>query len=1056
MPARRVSAILLSIMPKRPLSPDEKIAREPVPSAEGANARTLSEADLDKVQALIDAGSVPPTFLALYHEIAGTDGKTSFLDAYRAASPERQKKILQAVERMSRDIEMLVPASADKSLLYTLINILSLVYLALLMRTSSSITADKDLDPGKNHEGATLRILELNGEEVFTDPGKFGITDPTAFYVDLVRQGHAREVLDHVRVIPADAHARIIAESLKVSRSKKGNVERLHVLDALPHARQLDLEVAKQLSKDKMYAVMLDHLASFKESVVQEILVYLMKRKELSATQVLRAVLSHPHALLGDHLVTTLAFLEPKLLRKLELEGDEDALEGIRERLPNLKDELQILRDMEAGILGEADSLRFIPTKKVLEKMLRTRPVAQGLTLPNVRFLTEEAFKMMHGFGYRRVNFPRLEELDGGAAPWVIHLPGSVGLSSDTAMSAEARQAFSEYRGWLVAGESFVRGSDEGLKEFIASGDDVFLENVTEVSVASAKLLSERRPQSVLYLPRVRSVPDDVAEALQLGRPTNWIALHGLAGPTPDAPWGAGVCDLVLNSYQLNGERTRLNALRGLRLLSGGESSERSLVLSEVNELSVAAAKEARAFRELIMWGPAQLAPEAAVELSRGHLTSLEWRGAASMPSDVAEPLGTLVRLSLEGLESLDADSAAALNRIDTLCFRGLRQLSVPAAVNLARGDGDLYLDAAGLDTEVIEALAEHKGRLCLRDMRLQTIDIAEILFQKRGWYPGTGISSDRKADEVDLAPETVARLSKPFVERLLAKSGTLHLDGLTDDVDQECLAMLAGYKGGDISFGALTHMNDTVANTFANFSGVIMFRWDFWMYQDGMRAMRPYFERIEREHGGRGLSETVILSLERERKRIRENLENEMWSMGPASSLADINEVKRSKLDLSNVHEMSLETMRRLMDLMGFSADLKIGLKTVSDDMAKLLSSFTGRIELSQLTSVSVEAFALFVGNAETVSFPRLNEISQDMMDQVISAYTQSQQKYSSILLPGVPKHIFSRTYEWSLNRWQAQSKRLKQAESENGACYQYFDKPVFHIGRKTFLTGP
>ncbi|MBP7134493.1 hypothetical protein KBA73_04725, partial [Patescibacteria group bacterium] len=291
-------------------SPDVERAQERREMVPGVDVGKLSE--------LVSEGVIPATVLGLYEELATDDMERPLLRDFADAEPEKQQMILRALEKTARKVEALSDEKVTKEFQLSLMTLLAFVYAMFLRKSMSTrITTDATLDPGKNEEGALLRVLELNGKEVFVHPEKFEIKDFKQFLKNVIYKGHGREVLDSLGEIDAAHHADIIFDCLQVSRQKTGTLESVYVIDALAKCKQLTTVVAEQLCRLGFDHIVVERLAAFREEDLQDVVMLLFKRKKLGLREIMTATLDLPPGNHLKHVLISVCYLDKKLFASL-------------------------------------------------------------------------------------------------------------------------------------------------------------------------------------------------------------------------------------------------------------------------------------------------------------------------------------------------------------------------------------------------------------------------------------------------------------------------------------------------------------------------------------------------------------------------------------------------------------------------------------------------------------------------------------------------------------------------------------------------------------------
>ncbi|MBP7134589.1 hypothetical protein KBA73_05215, partial [Patescibacteria group bacterium] len=557
--------------------------------------------DVEKLKALVEAGELPTSVLGLYEEFYTPGDQKPFFEAFARAEPEKQQAILRALKRTSDKVDSLPPEVADKKFKLSLSAFIVFIYTMFLARTMAlRITTDATLDPGKNEEGALLRILELNGAEVFSHPEKFEITDFKEFLVKIIYAGHGREVLEHLGEIDTAYHADIIFHCLQVSRQRSGKLEAVYVIDALPACKQLSLEVATQLCRLGFDQVVLEHLEAFSEAAVQETVLLLLKRKKLGFREIFTAVLELPHKLLVKQILISVCFLDKKAYASLQLPEHEDVLNAVKELIPNLEEQCSFLRTAMSGNRHATKSIEIIPNSGVLKALLdqhgyplppRNKALGSLDIFMSVEYIPDHLLAEMLSIGaWREIYFPGLKELSDASAKKISEFPfGSVGIGFQTAISPQAKEYFSEARGWfpfLPEYEDRFHICSDKTADVAAiglPGMELF-PAIKVLSVASAQRLLKHQEyhKGTMRLDGLITLDPEAAKILLEYKIP--LTLNGLTSPKEDEPFDPNLRKLLYRSIKY---ATKIGAvaLRGA-IEEMEQSGEGDLVLPCLESLT--------------------------------------------------------------------------------------------------------------------------------------------------------------------------------------------------------------------------------------------------------------------------------------------------------------------------------------------------------------------------------------------------------------------------------------------------------------------------------------
>ncbi len=841
--------------------------------------KELPELDLTKLEDLIARGELPSSLIGLYHELRDPAKETPFLDFFREADPEKQKKILSALEKTVEKAEASSAQSEDKPFYDKLISFITMVYVLLAFAPTKNLTEDKAMDPGKNKEGATLRILELNGGEVFKHPEKFEITNVLTFCTDLIDQGHAREVLEHLVEISPAYHATIILRSLELSRSRSGKNEEVYVLEALAHAQKLDVAVAERLCRSKMDEVVLAHLDQFDEADTEKVVFLLTKREKIPLEELLKRVLGLKHALFGEHLVVSLCFQKPKLYKKLK-ELPQDELEVLLGNdLQDLDHQIVYLNELQAGKRSNIRNLKFIPTVKMAERIASVARTSNVLYLPRVKYLLPDVAVALHKLEYGLMDLSGLEEFGNELASkrfWYDTQKLRLDLSGVKQMAAMTAGLLSERRGWFMGEQGLLVQSDEAARRVAKEGGADFYRKLTRLSVESAKLLAEYRPKGPLSLDGIPALSPDAAVALTESDRDCIISLPALLPPAFGKHFPAIIQRIALRNYRSNplkigaGEIQAICEAKRVSLVESSETEqEEALEFKSVRSFSFSAADQLAAWK-----GPLVL------------------KGLKELPSGIAEILSTHQgrALFLDGLERLTEHAATALGKYKgDLSFGALKEVTVDACDSLAKIPGGLYLDSLHtlepaqaralcahtgalyldgggfLSPETLRVLSDHRGELSLQQASFSP-SIERVFYEKRGWIPGNNVLSDAQARNrvSSFFPDQVKYLSTGLVN-LLVKYARRDLDLRSfGEITDEHLALLGQFRGGKLLMTGIKRLSLAGAEALADFPGEIYFDPFIQMEDETLAGMMPFFRR-QFERGAQRLPVIAILALIRE-----------------------------------------------------------------------------------------------------------------------------------------------------------------------------------------------
>ncbi len=1005
------------------------IKKEPVESAplvkevvsfESKRTEAIPDIDLVKLQELIDQGKLPASLKALYEEMRDPSGKTPFLDIYRTSDPEKQRRMLQALERTAQKTEGALATSEDKKFLETVLNFIALIYVALLFRTPTQLTGDKTLDPGKNKEGATLRLLELNGAEVFEHPEAFGITNRLQFCLDLIDQGHGREVLDHLEIVPKSFHAAIVLRCLQVSRMKTGKLEVVYVLEVLPHAGELDVAVAEQLCRLGFDELVMKSLEKFQENDLEKILLLLCKREKVPLQEILAAILGLKHKVFGEYLIIAICHTKLKILEGLKALPDEEGFRLIYKRIPNFDWQMNLLQDLKAGRKIDSRRIEYIPSRALFKKLLP--PTEQEVELTRVKFLTDEQLRELIQKPYASVDLGDLQELsDVGADILTVGYIDRLNLRDAQIMSAKAVLCFSVRRGWFVGPEGLLARSDQSTVEMITGESAYYRSNllvdakkinrITSLSSASARLIkkhSAKRTEKFEF-DQLKKISPEVASILS-EQPCP-ISLNGLLPPEPGEPENPFIPKLMYANYKAGPKELSVYALRVIReeVMRRGDDVLR---LDTLKDLRVEGARELAQFDELlILDGLQELSPDVARELAQHHGGSLHLNGLRTIRDEAIEELSHYQgNLALDGIRSLSVRACEALSTMPgVLWLDGLHVLGKDAAHALASHQGALMArNLTSLPAEVATELAHYKGELALGGASLPVGSVAEdIFYQKRGWLPGQEVTSD--SDAIVEARQLVTKegmvLSIPFLELLLKHhERDLHLPNITQLSDEQ-LALLSEYKQGNLYVQNLKKLSLGGARFLSVFPKKIYFDPRIEMDDETIEVMYPFFEAQLRTQGD--LPAVGVLALARHADKTRPFSLVSVHYVGPAAA-TELSKIKNritlgvSMLDdetavcfETHEDELAFPFVQRLSDgaiaslaknkgpltfinmtslseegvkaLAGHKGDLFLnGVKELSDESIKILEQHEGIVELRGLTTLTKVGAEFIIKNAK------------------------------------------------------------------------------------------
>ncbi|MBP7134505.1 hypothetical protein KBA73_04785 [Patescibacteria group bacterium] len=814
------------------MSEDLFRSREEVQEDGQYSPRELPVIGVGKLEGLVETGDVPASVLALYKEIADESAKKVFLAEFAEAEPEKQQKILRALQRTSDKVDALPEGVADPAFKLSLTTLIAFLYTMFVARTMTRITTDPALDPGKNEEGAWLRILELSGKEVFTKPEQFEIKDVVEFIKKLIYSGHGREVLEHLDDIPAQYHADVVFHCLQVSRQKTGKLEVVYVLEALPKCKELTLDVAKQLCRLGFDQEVMEGLMTYRKDALQDVVLLLFKRGRLPFHELFGALIKEESYLMYQIIVTA-CFLDKKILEQLEL-PENQALFWVRTQFPMIQSQVNLLDSVNNGSVAYLDRIFFIPSAKFAKKALNQfggRDYDSCHPFVRLHLIQDDVMKeLAQEWPWQKMEFPQLRELSDGAAHHLSSIPRhtEVSVGRDVRMSSEAALRFSERRGW------FVTTSDQGETELLVRGDraaeelageraqDAFA-TVTYVSRATADLLRAYH-QGPLYLEGVKQIAP-LAAAILSGH-SSPIAMGGLISLEKNQEF-----DPIINRLLYKG----LNIVRKI-----GPDALR------------AAMKEARqnSVQEVDL-PQLETIEEECVELIT------EFRGNISLPNIKALTIEQATAfakhrggvLYLQGLrEASDEVIEALSHHKGSQLILGLSgRLSDRAATALGAHKGLLFLGRiTQMSDEAQKAMSVHKGDLTLAIDR-KGLPEEDPFYQVRGWYPSKHIRSDVAAAEragtgkidldIPLSPSFLVLLEK------YCKTDRLDLDVRTSLTLDE-LHWIALHRASHISLRGLKKLTASEASYLRNPYATLHFAYGIEMDEAATKQMSLYWER--------------------------------------------------------------------------------------------------------------------------------------------------------------------------------------------------------------------
>ncbi len=976
--------------PQKPAAIESAPLIEEGASLESKRSEAIPDIDLVKLQELIDRGELPASLRALYEEMRDPSGKTPFLDVYRTADPEKQQKILQALERTAQKMERSLGTSEEKKFLETVLNFVALIYVALLFRTTTQLTGDKTLDPGKNKEGATLRLLELNGAEVFTHPEAFGITNELQFCLDLIDQGHGREVLDHLEILPKPLHAAIVLRCLQVSRMKTGKLEAVYVLETLSHAGELDFAVAEQLCRLGFDELVMKSLEQFQEKDLEKILLLLCKREKVPLQEVFAAILGLKHRVFGEHLIMAICLAKPKIVDALEKLSDEEGLGPIYARIPDFTHQMNLLRDLKAGRKVDSRDFEYIPSTALLKKLLK--PHYRDLDLSKLKFLEQEMIFDLVQRPYTHVFLQSLQELTDASADM---LSGAnmltLHLQSVQHLSPQAVRYFSDRRGWLVGPEGLLSKSDAETQQLISgemmnrSTDTEYarqrrrkINAITHLSRATAVLMTKHSSQRTekFEFDQLKTISPEVASILS--EQPYAISLNGLLPPEPGEPQNPFIPKLMYANYKAGPKELSVYALRVIReeVMRRGDDILR---LDTLKELSVEGARELAQFNDLlILDGLQDLSPEVARELVQHHGGSLHLNGLHTIKDETIEELSRYQgNLALDGIRSLSVRACEALSSMPgTLWFGGLHVLDKAAAHALASHRGALIArHLPNLSEDVAAELAEYKGELSLGDEALPEGSAAEkIFYQKRGWLPGQEVMSENDAIAAAIHFSCTAgmELPIPFLELLVkCHERDLHLSGITALSDEQ-LAILSEYEQGNLYLQDLKRLSVGGARALALFPKKIFFDAHIEMDEETIEVMYPFFEAQLRTQGD--LPAVGVLALARHADKTRPFSLVTVHYVGPAVA-KELSKVKaRVTLGVSMLDDKTAACFEMHEGELAFPYVQKLSDRTIAS-----LAKNRGPLSLVNMTSLSEEGAKALAGHKGDLFLNGVSELSDE-----------------------------------------------------------------------------
>lgn len=963
---------------KEPSIPtEERPVTEPVRTPEFTNAaeKALQEGfgaiDLQKLQQLIDEGVIPETVMGLYQEMHDPSAGTPLLDVYRTSSPEKQQKILRALERTAQKMESAAEASPDKLTIHRLIHLLSLLYLALLYRNTTQLTGDKTLDPGKNNEGAVLRILELGGAEVFSHPEQFEITNLLQFCTDLIDQGHGAEVLHHIEGIPVAYHSHIVLRCLQSSRQKAGTGDTLYIIEALSHTKELDLDVAQQLCRLKLDTSVIDHLEQFQAAKLEEIIKLLLKNERVAFAEVFKRLLDLSQKALGEHVIVAACVAKSGYVTRLLEDSDQDLQEALQQRLPDLKEQLEYIRQVNTGHKTVTYQLKYVPTAKLADKIGKSFHGDHPLSLPNVRFLRDDVARSLVKYTYEYVELRGLTEITDVLAE-ILSNPevNQLNLDGVERMSPRAQQLFSERRGWFIGKNGLLVQSDKAAMELVKRDEELHLEELELLSYASADLLCNRRSKKRVYLDGIKQLEYSAMKALRVD---GWfpISLNGYVlaeGAVPDR----SLAEIIVKNYKSFPSRLSPTCLRIIRMHQGLKlSSHEGITLPEVSSLSPEEAAEVALFSgQVLLDGLVDLTVETATALSTHRNGLIRLGGLTELRHDAAVALGPLPDgLSLPLIKECSLETLEVLCRMQgPLTLNGFTTLTLVEALMLATHRHSLTLNRVSTFTEgALNALLEHEGPLSLLGLTVPCSPALEkILYQKRGWLPGSSTRSDGAAEGNSISADLseVTELSTPFAKLLIKNrhGGVIGLDSVRTMSDEQ-LEVLATFASGDLSLKGLVRLSANGARALSEFRASIYFDPDIQMDEEARLLMAPYFARFHKWFGGKGLPAVAVQTLVELREVYGERIH------------IDDRETLRHYSSFAGLESISVATAELLAKT---KTPIILGVTSMTEEVAKCFEGYTGVLCLPKLKHTNVEVLGSLGAMTGLLILPSITHLTE------------------------------------------------------------------------------
>ncbi len=960
-----------------PILPHEPRVTEPVrtpeltTSADKALQEGFGAIDLQKLQQLIDEGVIPETVMGLYQEMHDPSAGTPLLDVYRTSSPERQQKILHALERTAQKMEVAAEASSDKFTMHRLIQFVSLLYLALLYRNTTQLTGDKTLDPGKNTEGALLRVLEHGGAEVFSHPEQFEITNLLQFCTDLIDQGYGPAVLHHIELIPAAYHSHLVLRCLQASRQKEGTGEALYIIESLSRTKELDLDVAQQLCRLKLDAAVIDHLERFQPAKLEEITKLLLKNERVAFAEVFKRLLALPQEALGEHVMIAACFAKSAYVTKLLEDSDQDLQDALKLRLPDLKEQLEYLREVNAGHKTVTYQLKYIPTAKLADKIGKSFHGHHPLSLPNVKFLRDDVERALVKYTYEYVELRGLTEITDAVAELLSNAAGDqMNLVGVENMSARAQALFSERKGWFIGPNGLLVQSDKAAIELIKGEEELHLEELETLCYASAYLLCRHHSKGRVYLDGLKKL-DQRAMKMLREQGSFPVSLNGYVIPKDEVA-DLSFTTLVVNNYKSHPPSLSPTCLRILRTYQAFKlSPNEGITLPEVARLSPEEATEVALFSgQVLLDGLVDLTVETAAALSIHRNGLIRLGGLLELRHDAAVALGPLP----DGL-SLPLIKECSLGTLETLCriqgplsLNGFTELTLVEASMLATHRHSLALNRVSTFTEgALSALLEHQGPLSLLGLTVPCSPALEkILYQKRGWLPGSSTRSDGAAEGNSISADLseVTELSTPFA-KLLVKNrhgGVIGLDSVRTMSDEQ-LEVLSTFASGDLSLKGLVRLSANGARALSEFKASIYFDPDIQMDEEARLLMAPYFARFHKWFGGKGLPAVAVQTLVEQREVYGERIH------------IDDRETLRHYSSFAGLESISVATAELLAKT---KTPIILGMTSMTEEVAKCFEGYTGVLCLPKLKHTNVEVLRSLGAMTGLLILPSITHLTE------------------------------------------------------------------------------